>query len=185
MKLTAKQLKRIIKEEAEAAAEAANKPWKTIAHHVTLNMGGWKGDPSAIGQMFPITVTGLAGDDKVLAVGVTLPNGPESKNANPHITVAVDYEAGGKPVMSNKLDWSQTQTLSLSLEGQLQDAKQTGSYTGLVLTEDGHNQLVNAVNSLGYTLQPNPGQTPPLASQEPVKQESVRLLKSLIREFID
>lgn len=186
MKLTAAQLKRIIKEEAEAAAAAAATPWNTIAHHVTLNMGPWKGDPAAVGQRFPITVTGLAGDDKVLAAKVSLPQGPASNNTNPHITVAV--KAGVKPAMSNSLlkgDHT-TQDLQLSLEGELQDlSSPTGGYTGLILDENGHNQLVNAVNSLGYTLQPNAKQTPPLAKFEATKQESVRLLKSLIREFID
>lgn len=184
MKLTANQLKRIIKEEAEVAAA----PWNTIAHHVTLNMGPWKGDPAFVGQRFPITVTGLAGDDKVLAVKVSLPQGPASEKppANPHITVAV--KAGVKPAISNSLlkgDHT-TQDLQLSLEGELKDlSSPTGGYTGLILDENGHNQLVNAVNSLGYTLQPNTKQTPPLAEFKATKQESVRLLKSLIREFID
>ena len=188
MKLTAAQLKRIIKEEAEAVAGAAATPWNTIAHHVTLNMGPWRGEPSALGQRFPIIVTGLAGDDNVLAAKVSLPQGPVGNKppANPHITVAV--KLGVKPAMSNSLlkgDHT-TQDLQLSLEGELKDlSSPTGGYTGLILDKNGHNQLVNAVNSLGYTLQPNAEQTPPLAEFKATKQESIRLLKNLIREFID
>ena len=180
------QLKGIIKEViAEVAPTTADKPWETIAHHVTLNMGPWKGDPSMVGQYFDLTVTGFAMDDMVMAVEVALPSGLKSKNANPHITVAVDREAGGKPVMSNKLDWSKTQALSLPLRGQLQE---TGSYTGIVLTDEGHASLVSAINGLGFSLKTNPGQTPGFAPPETdkavAKQESKRLSTTLIREMI-
>jgi hypothetical protein len=186
MRMTLPHLKRIINEViAEVQPTPADKPWETIAHHVTLNMGGWKGDPSMLRQYFDLTATGFAMDDKVIAVAVTLPPGVESKNANPHITVAVDREAGGKPAMSNKLDWSKTQAFSLSLRGQLQD---TGSYTGIVLTDTDHASLVNAINGLGLSLKTNPSQTPGFAPPESEtsssKQESRKLSAALIREMV-
>ena len=186
MRMTLPHLKRIINEViAEVQPTPADKPWETIAHHVTLNMGGWKGEPSMLGQYFDLTATGFAMDDKVIAAAVALPPGVESKNANPHITVAVDREAGGKPVMSNKLDWSKTQAFSLPLRGQLQD---TGSYTGIVLTSADHASLVSAINGLGLSLKTNPGQTPGLAPPEPekpsTKQESRKLSTALIREMV-
>jgi hypothetical protein len=148
--------------------------WETIAHHVTLNMGPWKGDPAQIGQWFPIEISGLAMDDKVMAVSVNLPNGPMSKNAQPHITIAVNREAGGKPAMSNKLQWGNVTPVFVVTEGQLVEA---GSYTGLVLSAEGHETLVNIVNNLGFNLSPNLSQNPGFSQK--TKTES--LLRKYIR----
>ncbi len=80
--------------------------WEVIAHHITLNMGSWKGDPNLIGQQYNIPVVSFAKDGLVAAVGVKMnETGLPSKN-NPHITIAVNRVAGGKPVMSNNLDWT-------------------------------------------------------------------------------
>lgn len=78
--------------------------WDVIAHHMTINMGPIsKGpaDPSLLGKAAELTVVSVAADDKVMAVGVT--SDVPSKNAQKHITLAVNREGGGKPVMSNNL----------------------------------------------------------------------------------
>lgn len=78
--------------------------WDIIAHHMTINMGPIsKGpaDPSLLGQTAELTVVAVAADDKVMAVEVT--SDVPSKNAKKHITLAVNREGGGKPVMSNNL----------------------------------------------------------------------------------
>lgn len=80
------------------------KDWEIIAHHMTINLG--EIDPEYekyIGMTVRLTVNDFAMDDKVAAVGVS---GFDSKNAKPHITLAVNRKEGGKPVMSNYLtDW--------------------------------------------------------------------------------
>lgn len=81
--------------------------WEVVLHHVTLNMGPFKGNRELLGQTFKVRVDTKASDEKVMAVGVDLPAGVTSKNATPHITVAVNRDGGGKPVMSNNLkEWN-------------------------------------------------------------------------------
>lgn len=79
--------------------------WEKITHHVTINMGSWKGDPGLIGSDFSISVEGCYGNKLVLAAKVLI---DESifHIAKPHITIAVNRLAGGKPAMSNQLDFS-------------------------------------------------------------------------------
>lgn len=75
--------------------------WEVIAHHMTINMG--EIDPrfeKYLQLPVRLTVEDIAWDDKVMAVGVS---GFESHNAKPHITLAVNRKAGGKPMMSNNL----------------------------------------------------------------------------------
>jgi len=78
--------------------------WKIIAHHMTINLG--EINPKYVkylGLIVNLTVNDIAMDDKVIAVGVS---GFYSQNVKPHITLAVNTENGGKPMMSNKLtDW--------------------------------------------------------------------------------
>lgn len=75
--------------------------WEIIAHHMTINLG--EIDPNFekyLEMPVRLNVEEFAMDDKVAAVGIS---GFESKNAKPHITLAVNRKAGGKPVMSNNL----------------------------------------------------------------------------------
>jgi len=75
--------------------------YEIIAHHMTINMG--EIDPNYekyLGMPVRLSVDEIAMDDKVIAVGVS--NFP-SKNDKPHITLAVNRQNGGKPVMSNYL----------------------------------------------------------------------------------
>lgn len=78
--------------------------WEIIAHHMTINLG--EIDPNFekyLEMPVRLNVEEFAMDDKVAAVGVS---GFESKNAKPHITLAVNRKAGGKPVMSyNLTNW--------------------------------------------------------------------------------
>ena len=75
--------------------------FEIIAHHMTINMG--EIDPELekyLGLPVRLSVNEFAIDDKVVAVGVS---GFETHNAKAHITLAVNRENGGKPMMSNKL----------------------------------------------------------------------------------
>jgi tRNA nucleotidyltransferase/poly(A) polymerase len=80
--------------------------WEIIAHHMTINMGGLDSKFAKFNGMdnIELTVNDIAKDDKVIAVGVS---GFDSKNAKPHITLAVNRQGGGKPMMSNNLtNWT-------------------------------------------------------------------------------
>ena len=75
--------------------------WEVVAHHMTINMGELNPDLERyLGLPVSLNVVSFAQDDKVVAVGVT---GFESANAQPHITLAVNRQEGGKPFMSNNL----------------------------------------------------------------------------------
>lgn len=81
--------------------------WEVIAHHMTINMGPiTKGpaNPDLLGTLGKLSVVSLASDEKVMAVGVR--SDVPSKNDKPHVTIAVNRAAGGKPFLSNKLtEW--------------------------------------------------------------------------------
>lgn len=78
--------------------------FEIIAHHMTINLG--EIDPQYeqyISMPVRLQADDFAMDDKVAAVGVS---GFPSNNSKPHITLAVNRKAGGKPKMSNELkDW--------------------------------------------------------------------------------
>lgn len=88
--------------------------WEVIAHHMTINMGEIAPEfAKYLGLPANLVVEDFAMDDKVMAVGVS---GFESQNIKPHITIAVNRKAGGKPMMSNKLtNWKKiNKPLSIS-----------------------------------------------------------------------
>lgn len=74
--------------------------WEWIGHHMTIQLGELPEvlKHEMIGERVNLNVISLGKDDKVIAVGV---DGYWSKNKRPHITLAVNRSAGGKPVMSN------------------------------------------------------------------------------------
>jgi hypothetical protein len=75
--------------------------FEIIAHHMTINLGEINPEyENYLGMSVRLVVNDIAMDDKVIAVGVS---GFHSKNSKPHITLAVNRKAGGKPVMSNYL----------------------------------------------------------------------------------
>lgn len=99
--------------------------WEIVAHHATLNMGSFKGDRELLNSQQNLIVKSFAIDNKVCAVGVDMPENIPSKNANPHITIAVNRAGGGKPFDSNKLDWSNAEPISnIQLEGKLVEVAQ-------------------------------------------------------------
>jgi len=92
--------------------------WEPIAHHVTINLGSYKGNRQLLGQKFVIGILSTCSNDLVSACRVSLPEGISSANPVPHITMYVNKAAGGKPAMSNKLDWSQEVRLRGALQVQ-------------------------------------------------------------------
>lgn len=72
--------------------------WKTFAHHMTITMGELK-DKTDIGKEVILKVTKVGLSDMAMAVQV---EGYPSKNAIPHVTLAINPN-GGKPVMSNNI----------------------------------------------------------------------------------
>ena len=89
--------------------------WEIIAHHMTLNMGAI--DPKYVQDLnkeILLTVVDYAIDEKVMAVGVT---GYQTNNAKAHITLAVNRQDGGKPMMSNNLKTWTAITFPLELKG--------------------------------------------------------------------
>ena len=79
------------------------KDWKIYAHHMTINMGPID-NKDLLGESAELQVTSFAKDNLVMAVGVN--SDIPSTNKIPHVTVAVNVNAGGKPFLSNKLtDW--------------------------------------------------------------------------------
>ncbi len=73
--------------------------WKVFAHHMTINMGSLK-DKELLGTEQLLTVTHVGLSDMAMAVKVK--TDIETKNAFPHVTVAINPD-GGKPVMSNEI----------------------------------------------------------------------------------
>ncbi len=74
------------------------KDWVVICDHMTICLGEMK-DKTDLGKEVILTVTKLGLSDMAMAVGV---EGYESKNAIPHITIAINPE-GGKPKDSNNI----------------------------------------------------------------------------------
>jgi predicted kinase len=72
--------------------------WKIFAHHMTINLGELK-DKTDLGKEVILRVTKLGLSDMAMAVEV---EGYPTKNAIPHVTLAVNPD-GGKPVMSNDI----------------------------------------------------------------------------------
>jgi predicted kinase len=73
--------------------------WKVFAHHMTINMGALK-QKELLGTEHMLTVTHVGLSDMAMAVKVK--TDIETKNAFPHVTVAINPD-GGKPVMSNEI----------------------------------------------------------------------------------
>jgi hypothetical protein len=74
------------------------KGWVIHAHHMTITLGPLK-DKTDVGKEVTLIVTSIGLSDKAMAVQVT---GYPSKNAIPHITLAVNPD-GGTPKMSNEI----------------------------------------------------------------------------------
>jgi hypothetical protein len=72
--------------------------WTVVAHHMTICLGQLK-DKTDVGKEVSLVVTNIGKTDKAMAVRVS---GYESKNDNPHITIALNPD-GGTAKMSNEI----------------------------------------------------------------------------------
>lgn len=72
--------------------------WTVFGHHMTINLGPLK-DKTSVGKEVTLTVTHIGQSDMAMALKV---EGHETKNAIPHITLAVNPD-GGMPKMSNDI----------------------------------------------------------------------------------
>lgn len=94
--------------------------WKIYAHHMTINLGPLK-DKSELGKKVDLTVTKVGLSDMAMAVQV---EGYTTKNAIPHVTIAVNPD-GGKPVMSNEITkWQDVKSFVIS--GVVTEIKKNG-----------------------------------------------------------
>lgn len=87
--------------------------WELICHHMTIEFGA-DSHPEE-GQQVILQVDTSACNDLVCAVGISKDCGGNlSTNEIPHVTVAVNREEGGKPVMSNDLSpWVRIEPITL------------------------------------------------------------------------
>jgi predicted kinase len=96
--------------------------WEIIAHHMTISFG--KGLPKDMEEDKGKTVTLVASEIGVsdMAVAVKV-HGFPSDNEIPHVTLAVNREGGGKPVMSNKItNWKRLNS-HINLRGVVTEEK--------------------------------------------------------------
>jgi hypothetical protein len=106
--------------------QLAPEGWKVYAHHMTMI------PPTEQKQRLPsdqfyegcLTATGIAQNDRVIAVRVDA----ESQNLYnkieglPHVTIATNLEAGGKPAMSNEFSESDFQPIeAIKICGKVQE----------------------------------------------------------------
>ena len=107
-------------------AQLAPEGWKLYAHHMTMI------PPTEQKQRLPsdqfyegcLRVTGIAKNERVIAVRVDA----ESQNLYnkieglPHVTIATNLKAGGKPAMSNEFSESDFQPIdSIEICGKVQE----------------------------------------------------------------
>tara|TARA_Y100001963_G_scaffold135463_1_gene197067 strand:- start:404 stop:856 length:453 start_codon:yes stop_codon:yes gene_type:complete len=107
-------------------AQLAPEGWKLYAHHMTMI------PPTEQKQRLPsdqfyegcLRVTGIAKNERVIAVRVDA----ESQNLYnkieglPHVTIATNLQAGGKPAMSNEFSESDFQPIdSIEICGKVQE----------------------------------------------------------------
>jgi hypothetical protein len=94
---------RIVKEVRKEMEIPAD--FEKIAHHFTLHMGR-ANEIDLLGSHVTLIANSIAFNDKVIAVGLSEDAFCKTSNKNPHITIAVNRAAGGKPKDSNDLqDW--------------------------------------------------------------------------------
>lgn len=97
------------------------KGWKTFAHHMTIAFGKGVDNKEDLGKQVTLRVTKVGLSDMAMAVQV---EGYPSKNAIPHVTIAVNPD-GGKPVMSNDITkWQDVK--SFTITGVVTEVKKDG-----------------------------------------------------------
>ena len=107
--------------------------WEPVAHHMTITMGPLqhpkgKHDFSEFypaGAEVSLPVVAVGQDERAMAVKVKPPAEINKKISFPHITVAVNREAGGKPFHSNKIPEENFKPLSgIILNGVVEEVPQ-------------------------------------------------------------
>ena len=147
MKITRRQLKYLIREVITSGigytalvldAESQNMlmqyspaGWKPHAHHMTLisprDQKGVRLPGRFLGSPASITVTGIVADDRVIAAVIDPSSSilPMIGPTFPHVTIATNPAAEGKPFMSNQLDPMSAQPVApLTLTGTIQEIMQ-------------------------------------------------------------
>ena len=78
--------------------------WVLHCHHMTICLGELT-DKTLVGREVELTINSLGKDDIALAIGVSGFDF-KIKNKVPHITLAINQHAGGKPQNSNDIkEW--------------------------------------------------------------------------------
>lgn len=106
--------------------EEIPKDWEIIAHHATINMESFAGDPKLLNSNQRLIANSFVKDDKVCAVGIVMPTDILTKNDNPHITIAINKATDVKAKDSNneKL-WENAKIINpIILEGKLVEVAQ-------------------------------------------------------------
>jgi hypothetical protein len=107
--------------------------WEPVAHHMTITMGPLqhpkgKHDFSEFypaGAEVSLPVVAVGQDERAMAVKVKPPAEINKKISFPHVTVAVNREAGGKPFHSNKIPEENFKPLSgIILNGVVEEVPQ-------------------------------------------------------------
>jgi len=76
--------------------------WKKFGHHMTIKMGSLE-NKQELGKQVVLEVVGIGKSEMAIAAQV---KGYPTMNKIPHITLAININEGGKPVMSNFItDW--------------------------------------------------------------------------------
>ena len=107
--------------------------WEPVAHHMTITMGPLqhpkgKHDFSEFypaGAEVSLPVVAVGQDERAMAVKVKPPAEINKKISFPHVTVAVNRDAGGKPFHSNKIPEENFKPLSgIILNGVVEEVPQ-------------------------------------------------------------
>ena len=80
--------------------------WEPIAHHMTITMGPLKdslAEVYKVGEVINLPVIAVGQDERAMAVKVKPPGAISNRISFPHVTVAINRGAGGKPFHSNKI----------------------------------------------------------------------------------
>ena len=93
--------------------------WKIYAHHQTIDPFGLVREEQ-VGKPVNLSVTHHGKSDKAFAVKVSGYSGP-TNNAFPHVTIAVNVSAGGKPKDSNFITEWVIENKPIRLSGTIQN----------------------------------------------------------------
>jgi hypothetical protein len=93
--------------------------WRIYAHHMTIDPFGLVAEEK-VGIQVKLTVTDYGISDNAFAVKVTGYSGP-TNNKFPHVTIAVNWNEGGKPKDSNLITKWISESRKIELSGTIQN----------------------------------------------------------------